>query len=89
MSDIYNGVVDKTWIDASTLATFTSGKDYLIQNQGQSNLQAAVLGSEPDESTRDGTIVLPLMQCHYKPGNDALYLRALVGTCRINISEAD
>ena len=85
MADIYNGRLTNQWVDASTLATFTEGNDYLIQNQGSDFLVAAVAASEPNDN--EGTIVPNLMQAHYKADSNTLYLKAFSRECVINISE--
>ena len=86
MADIYFGEIDTNWVDASTLATFTSDKEYLIQNRGSHMLLAYVGAAEPTED--EGTIVPYLMQAHYKAGEDSLFLKATDVKTTINISEA-
>lgn len=89
MADVYNNVLTTSWVSGTTMGVFTNNKDYLIQNQGQSEIQVYVGSDTPDESTRDGVIIPMLMQAHLKKTSDEVYFRAKVGTARINISEAE
>ena len=89
MADLYNGIVDTEWVDASTLATFTSDNDYFIQNQGLSEVQVYVGTDTPTDTTREGTIIPVMYQAHFKKGTSDIYIRAKLGTARINISEAE
>lgn len=87
MADVYYGQIDLDWVDASTLVTFSSDTEYLIQNRGSGMLLACVADSEPTED--EGTIVPYLMQAHYKVGSGSLYLKSTDKKTYINISEAE
>ena len=86
MANLAFDTVSTDWVDASTLATFTSDSSYFIQNRGAGILVAVEDSTEPSDDS--GTAVLPYKVFKYTAGTDKLWLKALTGTCAVNISEA-
>ena len=88
MSDTYIEVTD-TWKNLTTEASLTAGTDYLIQNLGVFPIQSYVGDSEPVDTTKAGTKLLPNVQAHYKPiSGESLWVRSPYGDSSLNISEA-
>ena len=88
MADTYIEVTS-TWKDLTTEASLTTGTDYLIQNLGVFPIQSYVGASDPVETTKAGTKLLPDMQAHYKPASgESLWVRSPYGDSSLNISEA-
>lgn len=88
MADIYNEEIGVEWVNVSNSVTFQEDTDYLIQNQGNTLLQALVTNTAPDVNTKLGTRVPSMCQAHYKRAEGDLWLRGIQGPCRINISES-
>lgn len=78
--------IGSNWVDASTLGTLTSESSYFIQNRGAGVLLAVESASEPQ--TEAGTVVNPLKVFKYTAGEEKLWLKSIMGSCLINISEA-
>lgn len=74
MAQIAYDEVGSTWVDASTLGTFTQGDTYFIQNRGLGTLLAVEGASEP--TTEAGVIVDGLKVLKWTVGTDKLWLKS-------------
>lgn len=86
MSQVGYDTVGSEWVDASTIGTLNSGDSYIIQNRGAGMLLALESANEPTADA--GMELLPYSTLKYTASSDKLWLKATVGSCKVNICDA-